>query len=55
MLKTEMCGIIVSVDKDQTTYCNFDDYKKYREKHLQQWSEKSFCDWCDKHNVTPVG
>mgnify|MGYP007011668292 CR=1 FL=1 len=36
-------------------YCNFEDYKQARNKQGRKWSEKSFCDWCDKYNLMPNG
>ena len=36
-------------------YCNFDGYKQVREFQNITWSERSFCDWCRKYNITPVG
>lgn len=35
--------------------CYFKDYISTRNYNSQSWSEKSFCDWCDKHKVTPIG
>lgn len=36
-------------------YCEFEDYKQARIKQGIRWSEKSFCDWCDKYNIEAVG
>jgi hypothetical protein len=35
--------------------CQFSDYIAARETKHMRWSEKSFCDWCDKHNVDANG
>jgi hypothetical protein len=35
--------------------CEFKDYIEAREKQGKKWSEKSFCDWCDIHNIEPIG
>lgn len=36
-------------------WCNFTDYIEARNKQGRKWSEKSFCDWCDKYNLVPNG
>lgn len=35
--------------------CDFEDYKVTRIKQNKKWSEKSFCDWCDKYQLTAIG
>lgn len=42
-------------ENNETWYCDFEDYKYARKKKNMSWSEKSFCDWCDKNNLFPVG
>jgi hypothetical protein len=35
--------------------CNFKDYIEARNKQNRQWTEKSFCDWCEKHGFSAIG
>lgn len=42
-------------EKDGRVICDFEDYKAAREAKHIRWSEKSFCDWCDKHSLETEG
>ena len=56
MSKQLFKNVLVTIDQsDKTMTCEFNDYKEARNKHGIKWSEKSFCDWCDKHNIAAIG
>ena len=48
-------GVEITIDSDGYKSCNFEDYIKARNKSNKSWSEKSFCDWCDKHDIAAIG
>lgn len=51
--KTHINGVRVFVE-DGNVICYQSDYINTRKYENRSWSEKSFCDWCDKYNVMPV-
>lgn len=48
-------GVIVKCKNNGNWYCDFEDYKNARKKQNRKWSEKSFCNWCDKYNLDANG
>lgn len=47
-------GIRVSEDNGRLI-CQFSDYIAARNAKNIKWSEKSFCDWCEKHGIEANG
>lgn len=43
------------IENNGRIICDFGDYKAAREAKHMRWSEKSFCDWCDKYGIEAQG
>lgn len=49
-------GVLIYRDNPNDRWaCDFDEYIKTRKLQGKKWSEKSFCDWCDKYNFDAIG
>lgn len=48
-------NVEITIDEDGIKACEFEDYIIARTKHGRKWSEKSFCDWCDKYGIVTIG
>ena len=45
---------VSAIKRNGVMLCEYSEYIKARKAQHKKWSEKIFCDWCDKYNIEEI-